>query len=296
MIAVDWGTTAFRAYAVSGGRITSRHERPVGVMALADGTHAAILGEAVQTLGPAGAIVLSGMVGSRQGWREVPYARCPADARSIAAGALSWLEPGLGRVHLLPGLITTGSLGLPDVMRGEETQILGAIHAAGRRDATVILPGTHSKHARVRDSRITGFETLMTGEVFAALSAHTILSRLMEETAQGPTGEGFRRGVEAGAAPGHPASLLHRIFMTRTLGLVGDLPGGELADFLSGVLIGAELASLDPDIGPALVVGSPALTARYGTAAALMGRAIEPAAPDCVVIGQGLVMAALSPA
>ena len=210
------------------------------------------------------------MIGSRQGWKEAPYAACPARAKDIAAACLRWDEPDIGRILLAPGLKTIDQDGVPDVMRGEETQIFGAMRAFGVADGIFILPGTHSKRAIVRDGAIEQFATFMTGEVFAALKGHTILARLMSEGAS--DGSGFKRGVSEGAKLRSAGGLLHRLFATRTLGLFDLLPSAELADYLSGLLIGAELAdSLSTAAPEAFVIGSGALSARYVEAASVVG-------------------------
>jgi 2-dehydro-3-deoxygalactonokinase len=230
------------------------------------------------------------MIGSRQGWKEAPYAACPADAADIAAAALRWDEPGLGPITLLPGVATEHPGGMPDVMRGEETQVFGALAAMDRSRGLFITPGTHSKRITVEAGRITGFRSFMTGEVFAALKDHTILSRLM--SAGAPSGQGFARGVNAAQGLDSPGALLNAVFGARTLGLFDKLPGHELADYLSGLLIAAELISALGDAADAVVIGSDDLSERYINAAALLGRKLVKAPADCVARGQAAIMEA----
>src|SRR5262249_35103718 len=125
-------------------------------------------------------ILMSGMAGSRQGWAELPYAECPADAASLAAGMrrMEWPEGG-SAVWIVPGLACRDAAGGPDVMRGGETQIVGAVAGLPKSGATLCLPGTHSKWVRVEEGRIRSFATAMTGELFAVLRRHSILGRLM---------------------------------------------------------------------------------------------------------------------
>jgi 2-dehydro-3-deoxygalactonokinase len=205
-------------------------------------------------------VIACGMVGSQHGWREVPYAECPADAATLAAGsvAVDWQgQP----VHLLPGLRCETAAGTPDVMRGEETQILGA----GVTNGCVVLPGTHSKWARVVDGAVRSFATQMTGELFALLRKHSVLGRLMPE-ADGDDPAAFARGVAAARDQGD-LGLPHQLFSVRTLGLVGQLPPTALADYLSGLLIGHEIRAGLVDADEALLlVGEPALCRRYATA------------------------------
>src|SRR5262249_55012284 len=155
-----------------------------------------------------------GMIGSRQGWVEAPYARCPASAHDVVGGLAKIAHGGL-EIAVVPGL-STDSHGMADVMRGEETQSFGAL-AFTSLDGLYLLPGTHSKWAEVAGGRILSFRTFMTGEVFSALKNHTILGRLMRDGA-GDVG-GFELGVREGAALDGAGTLLNRLFATRTYGL-----------------------------------------------------------------------------
>jgi 2-dehydro-3-deoxygalactonokinase len=290
---VDWGTSSFRAYRFVDGSIREKRATSEGILAIPAGGHAAALLSALAGWAVSGPIMLSGMIGSRQGWKEAPYAACPARVGDIAASCLRWREPGLGDIVLAPGLKTTDKDGVPDVMRGEETQILGAIRALDVADGIFILPGTHSKRAIVRDGAIERFATFMTGEVFAALKGHTILGRLMTEGVS--DGSGFRRGVAEGAALKSAGALMHRLFATRTLGLFDIVPPTELAEYLSGLLIGAELAdSLSATNPQAFVIGAGALSTRYADAAEILGFRLIPAPEDCVVFGQAILLDALA--
>jgi len=172
---------------------------------------------------------------------------------------------------------------MPDVMRGEETQIFGALALSGNDDGLFLLPGTHSKWAQVVDGRIVSFRTFMTGEVFGALKDHTILGRLMNE---GSDAEGFARGVREGAAVGSAGALLNRMFATRTYGLMDKLSGAALSDYLSGLLIGAEIAEATRrSKGAVTIIASPALAQRYTDALGLLGHQSTLAPDDCVAAG-----------
>ena len=226
-------------------------------------------------------IVMSGMIGSRQGWVEAPYVRCPASAEDVVGG-LARIDHGGLDIAVVPGL-STESHGMPDVMRGEETQVFGALALSGR-DGLYLLPGTHSKWAEVVAGRITTFRTFMTGEVFAALKGHTILGRLMRD---GPLdADGFKRGVLEGAELGGAGALLHCLFATRTYNLMGQMADTALSDYLSGLLIGAEIAEATGrrkvDV---TVVASPALAVRYRGALGLLALRSELALMDCVAAG-----------
>ena len=221
-------------------------------------------------------VIASGMITSRQGWVEVPYVPCPAGSNEIAR-ALRRHDAGSGRIiHFVPGLSIVGADGVPDVIRGEETQIIGEVGAAsGCR--LLVLPGTHSKWALVEDGRIVWFATFMTGEVFGLLKEHSILGRLMAgEADEAPA---FRRGLAYARAK--RGGLLKRLFSARTLALFDQLPARSVASYLSGLLIGTEVrealecleqAPAEQEIA---VIGSSDLTERYLTAiekAGLRGR------------------------
>lgn len=280
LISIDWGTSSLRAYLVAGdGRVIERRDGPKGILAVEDGRFADILRATCRDwIDRAGRlpVVLSGMIGSRQGWIEAPYVAGPAGPSELAAALVPVTVDGFGPIRLVPGILVRSD-GVPDVMRGEECQILGALVAMGRTDGTLVLPGTHSKHAVVVDGAIVGFRTYMTGEAFAALRQHTILGRMMAGSGDG---SGFDRGVDAAA--GRP--LLHAIFGARTLRLMDELAESEAADYLSGLLIAHELTSLPAEV-PAIVIGADDLVARYRRAAGRLGRVMEAAPPDCVATG-----------
>jgi 2-dehydro-3-deoxygalactonokinase len=294
LIGLDWGTTSLRAYRIANdGSVQERREGPLGILAITDGDFAGAL---ARTIGdwlraePGLPVLASGMIGSRQGWHEAPYAPCPAGAADLSDRLVTVDGPDES-VYLAPGLSTREpGTGVPDVMRGEETQILGALEALPDADLFV-LPGTHSKWATVEGGRITDFRTWMTGEVFDVLRRHSILGRLME--GDGQDEEAFLDGVDRGAA--EAAGVLHAIFAARTFGLMGDLPGTALAPYLSGVLIGAEIAGARAWSGgrKPVVIASGRLTDAYLQAMARLGMAGEAAAPDAVVRGLfGLARAA----
>lgn len=290
LIAVDWGTSSLRACLMAAdGTVLDRSASGQGIMAL-DGAAfpdvlAAAAGRWVATHGPL-PVLLSGMVGSRQGWVEAPYARCPAGLDDLAA-ALADVPappPGFGRVAIVPGVLKDDDAA-PDVIRGEEVEVLGALARLGLSDGLFVLPGTHSKWVRVQGGRIATFTTYMTGEVFAALKGHTILGRLMTEGAFSP--DGFRRGVEAaGGMTGTAGGLLGRLFSLRALGLTGRLADSAQSDMLSGLLIGAELIDATRAGEPFILVANPALTERYAAAAGLLGLPHSRAPEGCGPAGQ----------
>jgi 2-dehydro-3-deoxygalactonokinase len=180
VIAVDWGTSGFRAYRLdSQGNILDSRAAAKGILSVPAGRFPEVLEEQVGDWIAQGEapIVMSGMVGSRQSWVEAPYVPCPAGFAEIAA-ALREVRWGERHAWIVPGLSCRDAAGVHDVMRGEEVQVLGGLEAdAGR----VCLPGTHSKWVVVANKKITGFSTYMTGETYAVLKQHSILGRMMEE-------------------------------------------------------------------------------------------------------------------
>lgn len=279
MIGVDWGTTSFRAYRLGpGGAVLAEVERKRGILTVEPGGFPAVLEEAI---GPwladgESEVLLCGMVGSRQGWQEAPYLPCPAGPAEIAA-ALTVLDFEGARCRLVPGLATRDADGVPDVMRGEETKLIGLL--AEGVAGLVCLPGTHTKWVRLAGGRIGHFATHMTGELRAVLLEHSILGRL---AAPGRSAEAFRRGV---ARSGQEGGLLHHLFGTRGLGLHGELAEAETADYLSGLLIGHEIRAAWPGGEPVHLAGAAVLAETYGAALAQLGARVVRHGDDVVAAG-----------
>jgi len=269
MIGVDWGITQLRAYQIdSSGAVLASRSAPKGIMAVSGGDFAGALESVIADWldREAEPILMSGMIGSRQGWVEAAYATCPARPADVAA-ALVELTWGSGRRGLIcPGLTCRDADGVPDVMRGEEVQIFGALAWQGDGTAAICHPGTHSKHVTIQSGAVIGFTTFMTGELFAVLREHSILGRTM---AEGPVDwKAFDEGV-ARAQQG--SAWLHHLFGARTRVLMGDLLPASEADYLSGMLIGHELASAGGN-GAVTVIGAPELAERYLRAFKQLGR------------------------
>jgi len=181
-------------------------------------------------------------------------------------------------LSIVPGLITRDRSGTPDVMRGEETQLFGAV-AANETSVLAVLPGTHSKWAHVERGRVTGFATYMTGELYGVLLAHSILGRMGARADASIIGPAFIRGVERGL---QSYGVTHAIFAARTLVLTGELAASDVDDWLSGVLIGDEIRaalvwSTDSglDARRVRIIGDDKLAARYETALAQADIATE---------------------
>ena len=283
LVALDWGSTRLRAWLLGdGGAVLAERQNGDGASVLSGGP--AAFDQALATLAgdwlAQGLPTLAcGMVGSAHGWREAPYVRCPARLDQLHEHLAEVHTRGGAPVHIVPGLIDEPVQSTPDVMRGEETQVVGLVqaHPALGAAACVLMPGTHAKWVQLRDGVVTGFRTRMTGEVYALLRSHSVLARLMADDDTGWHPQAFDAGVLA-AQRGKGSDLLGQLFSVRTLGLAQRWPAAALSDHLSGLLIGHELAAgLRQAEGPLALVGEPALCKRYAHALEVLG-----AKPACV--------------
>lgn len=240
-ILVDWGTTRVRAYLVDGKAISDRAEADKGVSALAKGQHAGVflrLCDAWLKREPDLPVALVGMVGSREGWKEAPYAPCPAAPADLAAAMIE-VDLGNGRYgHIVPGVMCEPAPGTVDVMRGEETLALGA----GVEDGLICLVGTHPKWVEMRGGRIHRFATYLTGEMYALMRNHSMVGRPATEP-EDPAG--FDLGLDAADrnAGANRVGLLHLLFGARAATVTGRLPPAALGPYISGLLTGDEINS-----------------------------------------------------
>ena len=272
LVAVDWGTTSLRgALLDEAGLVLEERAFARGILNVAAHEFAGVfLASFAAWMDESDTLCLvSGMAGSKLGWIEAPYCACPAGFADIAR-QLTWVQPG--RIAIVPGLRceTNGIAGaaglerLPDVMRGEETQVFGALKLTGLADGLFVLPGTHSKWVQVESGVIVRFTTYMTGEIYALLSQQSILARSLPRDEAAFDGPAFDQGVAM--ALSH-ASLLQTAFSVRTLGLFERMPQSSLGSYLSGLLIGEELRAQAPDPADNVVlIGSDHLTGHYARA------------------------------
>lgn len=269
----DWGSSRLRLALAQNGAVIDRRDGP-GATA-ARGRHADILAELThdwRTAHGALPVTLCGAVGAREGWAEAPYLPCPAAIKDIAS--LLHTPHGHSDVRIAPGMSWRGGDDVCDVMRGEETQILGALAIDptlqhGRH--IVCLPGTHTKWVEVIDAAVTRLRTVMTGEAFALLNQHSNLVGAVAALSPAPDAfaEGLRLALRAREA--NPLALAfqaraHRLLEART----PDWAHG----FLSGALIGADVRtgrSLFDDAGEVTLIGAPALTAAFSAACSAFG-------------------------
>ncbi len=270
LIGLDWGTSRLRAYLFDAeGAVAEFKDRPWGVLSPPDGgferAYHDVTGE-WHARRPGLPAVACGMIGSTVGWVAAPYCACPAGLQELAAAVVA-ATTQQGVIHVIPGVELRGAT--PDVMRGEETQIAGALalHPDLAASGTFVLPGTHAKWVAVRDGRIARFTTYLTGELFALLSERSILSRPPRTAVPAGAGEvawdTFERGVRA-ARDNRAGGIAPLLFRTRSLVVQGALRAEESLEYLSGLLIGDEIRSGSLDATPELaLVGETALCERY---------------------------------
>ena len=275
-IAVDWGSTNRRAWALGadGGAGQERADS-AGLLAIKDRCFAESLEAFLDGwLGGGVPVVIAGMAGSRMGWVEVPYVAAPAPLSDLARSLMKAGRVADSDCWIVPGM-NLDSADQPEVMRGEECQMLGALLKQGRSDGVFLTPGTHSKWARVTDGKLIDFRTYITGEMFNLLRQSGTLAQLMTGDAEDEAA--FARGVRA---TGPDSELLNRVFSARSLTLFGRLDGKELASYLSGLLVGTEMRdalAAWPDLGRTgvICIGSDSMLARYGACASLLGLALQ---------------------
>jgi 2-dehydro-3-deoxygalactonokinase len=290
-IGIDWGTTHRRAALVSttGERVAERVDGD-GALACAGRFRASL--EALLAGWPGAdaglPVVMAGMVGSAIGWQTVPYLERDTPLDDLARHLAPVTETPAGRNWLIaPGYCVRGDAGAVDVMRGEETQLFGALRQLGPQasDGCYVLPGTHSKWVRLAQGRIVELRTYLTGELFALLSRHGTLASAMRGGAADPApgrqhavvadDPAFLRGVRDAA--GQPA-LSHALFGARARVVTGALAPEAAAAYVSGLLIGAEWADaqrLTSRDEPVRVIGEPALAALHAVCAAHQGRRLD---------------------
>lgn len=262
----DWGTSSLRLWAVDpAGRVLAERRSGQGMGGLAPEAFEPVLREHLAALAAGDApVLLCGMVGARQGWREAPYVALPADLGAICDAAM---PVGLADVDLriLPGLSAAEPA---DVMRGEETQLLGVLAGSPGLSGVVVLPGTHCKWVWLVEGHISRFETVMTGELFALLAGQSVLRHSVDLAAPFDDAA-FANGVARGLAA--PQRLTRSLFGVRAATLLQGLGSAAATARLSGLLIGAEIAGAGPLTGGVTLVASGALAERYGQALDVAG-------------------------
>jgi 2-dehydro-3-deoxygalactonokinase len=277
MIAVDWGTTNRRAWALGrDGKVLAEKSDGKGLLAVQAQGFARSFADFVDPwLAEAGRlpVLMCGMVGSKLGWTEAPYIAAPADLASLARHLHPVSFDGAARIVIVPG-VSCIERGVPDVMRGEECQVLAVLAERRLFEATLLLPGTHSKWVEVKEGKLMSFRTYMTGELYNALTSSGTLAQLMENSETDDTA--FAQGLAQVRTEGASA-LTHLLFGVRSLGLFGRMRRTSLASYLSGLLIGAEMmdAMAWSRAKSVVAVGSPGLLENFRRAAEFFGLGFE---------------------
>ncbi|WP_197410719.1 2-dehydro-3-deoxygalactonokinase [Devosia epidermidihirudinis] len=275
-VAVDWGTSNLRAWGLdSGGAVVFENTSPKGMGKLQREEFPTALAEVLAGVSAAndGAldVLICGMAGARQGWLEAPYLEAPTDLSGLIAGAVRPAMPD-GRFvpAILPGVCQKN--GNDNVMRGEETQLLGLASLRPGFSGVVCMPGTHSKWAQLSGTKIDHFSTAITGEMFEVLRTHSVLRHSLAGDLDGPArADGFAAGAAAGLE--RPEQLLGQLFQVRAGSLLSGRTPDWCAGFLSGLLIGTEIGSNRHLIGeaPVPLIGSAPLCALYAQVLGMIG-------------------------
>ncbi|SKC37146.1 2-dehydro-3-deoxygalactonokinase [Krasilnikoviella flava] len=300
LVALDWGTSAFRGWLLDGsGRVLDGVRSGDGSLRTSAGAgtaaeRAAAFGRAFERLcggwlaaHPGAPVLCAGMAGSDHGWAEAGYLDVPGPLDGLARHltAVPARDAGGADVRLVPGLRVAGEL--PDVMRGEEVQLLGALEDGEDRPVAVVLPGTHAKWVRLDGAGVAGFATVMTGEVYDLLRRDSILARLARGEPGPVPSDAFVRGLDVDAEHGDERGVLALLFTARTLVMTGRLGPEDVADYVSGLLVGSEvrhgLRSLAD--GPVAVCGSGSTTPRYRLALERRGRTVRAVPEDVAARG-----------
>lgn len=268
-IAIDWGTTNFRAYLMAHRRLIDKVSSGDGLLSI---LHKDFENTLLKNIQPWEKIIdnntpiyMAGMVGSQQGWKEVPYVDYSVPLPELSQYLFQFHLNKGNPAFIIPGILGMNRFALPDVMRGEETQLLGVRTLIQEHTLTAVLPGTHSKHIELNGDFIRCFSTVMTGELFSLLNTYSILTKHIPEEEQDE--QGFLSGVENGYA----IPLNNVLFSARTLLLTRKIPKESVRSYLSGLLIGNEISLLNKESTP-YIIGSQHISEKYQKALSHLGR------------------------
>jgi len=273
VITVDWGTSSFRLSCIDTDKtVLASFQSDNGIANLSRSEMESFLVDQISRLGPEFSscpVVMCGMVGSAIGWQEVSYIPCPVDIRALAKG-VTRLDCERINALIVPGASVVSSHGLPDRMRGEETQVAGWLTLATREEkdnSLLCLPGTHTKWVSVKRSTIEQFNTAVSGELFALLCEHSILLSGTQQI----DSDAFETGVLVSRSS---ISLVHVLFSVRSKMLSGELKPYQGKSYLSGLIIGSDVnAAIDANAGinTIHIVGSEVLNQHYAHALNILG-------------------------
>jgi 2-dehydro-3-deoxygalactonokinase len=281
MIAINWGSSNFRAYKLDAkGNIEGEKSSGCGAVSVQPGGFLdALMAEVGDWLWEGdGRVLMCGMVGARRGWKEAPYVPVPATFDQVAEGVIRLAVESFDP-RIVPGLMGADESGVPEVLRGEETEIFGCENDLANY-TQLCLPGTHTKWVRVESGKIASFSTSMTGDLFKAIRENTILRSCTQKE---PTdGDAFLQGVARARQPGE---LAHHLFGVRTLVLTGAMQEPAASSYLSGLLIGHEVKAMAREDETVHLIGDPALCSLYARALHECGvnSSVEP--PDAALRG-----------
>ncbi len=293
LIAIDWGTTSFRAYLFdSNEMIIDTLSASAGIMQVDDNGFEDVFytqtGDWLEKY-PNTPVIASGMITSKQGWIETPYLPCPASLDDLSKNLTRHATSKGDRIYFVPGVCQKKPV--PNIMRGEETQMAGL---KSEKWMTAVLPGTHSKWIRMEGDTIQYFSTFMTGELFAALTQHTILGRLLTA---GEDPDGFVLGVREGFSSSEEAGgILSKLFGARAMPLLELMSPDAIKDYISGLLLGTEIqeavkSGFGLDVSP-VICGSADLVKRYNKALGICGIRTEPGPDNLAAFGLFRIAAA----
>lgn len=283
---VDWGTTNFRAFAIDNeNEVHAKIELPMGLKQISNGEFAKGLEQALaswMTNFQKLPIYMAGMVGSSNGWVNVPYVNTPTSVRNLAEKTYKFTMPWGAETYIVPGVCHQTESGEFDVMRGEEVQIFGLINKLNNHSFSVVLPGTHSKHVVIQDDELTAFDSYMTGELFSVIREHTIIGKDLPQQTQSESV--FIKGVLSGMNGG----VTSQIFKARTGKIFDQIKDTEVDNFLSGILIGSEMKELN--FKSIYLVGNEKLCNRYQLACHSIGKSCQFYSGDeCFIDGMLLI-------
>lgn len=290
-VGINWGGSNFRAYLIANGSLVDSWTEPAGVAGLTRAEMAGQIAGLAVRWPDAGPIYASGMIGSNVGWEEVPYAACPAGLRQVIEGRRE-CDFGGTRVTIVPGLICRRqSDGCPDILRGEETEILGLVRMRGMADGLVALPGTHTKWVRLHGGQVMDFATSMSGEIYDRLTQRGLLASIVD--GQATDGEIFRASVKT--AFERRFGLGTAMFGVRTRVITGEFSRSDAAAALRGLLIAADIADaidlFPDDMRDAVpLLGNAGLCALYAAALATVGIETELVDPDRAAVAGFLAL------
>ncbi|MEE6031829.1 2-dehydro-3-deoxygalactonokinase [Avibacterium paragallinarum] len=269
MIAIDWGTTNFRAYHVNHNQVTLLENSNCGIASFDSSGFEKKVEQLFESnrflLQDKNFIAMSGMVGSNKGWHEVPYVESPVFLDNLPNFIYKFSLFSGTPAFIVPGLSITNKFSLYDVMRGEETQLLGLCNLINDDEFSVILPGTHSKHAYIKDRKVIEFYTMMSGELFSILGEYSILAKDISNRID--CDDSFIKGVEISFSS---RPLSNCLFSARTSVLNSSLKREQIKSYLSGIIIGNEIREMSR-IKNIYVVGGENISKYYCKALSYLG-------------------------